>query len=229
MFWIKIIICILIFIAVGIVRSKVDVDDIVLSKKQIIYIVTFIVVVITLIITYIPIHFTIFTIPKLILFFSICLCIWRWPIEETFEIAFALGFSVTFVAYIIAIIIYIINVTECEPDIEVVNTPIIPITIENSSECYILYEQSAYKYCYLHEDGASEISYIPVNGTSVYYIKGNEKPHIESTIKTKYSCYKGDRNNYNWADEDEKEITYKLYIPEKNSIKYSYYEKEQNE
>lgn len=221
----KIIICILIFIAVAIIRSKVDVDDILLSKKQIIYIVTFIVVVITLIITYIPIHFTIFTIPKLILFLSICLFIWC--IEDTIEITFTLGFLATLVAYIIASLIYVINVTECE-DIEVVNTPIIPITIENSSECYILYELSAYKYCYPHEDGASEISQIPSNGTSVYYIKGNEKPHIESTIKTKYSCYKGDRNNYNWAKNDDKEIIYKLYIPE-NSIKYSYYEKEQNE
>lgn len=226
MFWIKIIICILIFIAIGIIRSKVDYID--LSRKQIIYIVTFIVAIISLIIIYIPIHFTIFTIPKLILFLSICLFIW-WFVDDDFELAFLTGIVSSFIAYAIALGIYFAGLKDCDPDIEVVNIPIIPITTEttdeNSSECYILYELSKYKYCYQHEDNGEELSQIPANGTKIYYITDDKESHIEKEIKTNYLCYKGNKKNNNWSNT--KEITYKLYIP-KNTIKYSYYDKEKD-
>lgn len=218
MFWIEIIIYILLLIAIGIGHEKFEFS----SRKTKIKIVICAIAIISLIITYIPIRFTVFTIPRLILFTSIGLTIYLFG-EGYFEEIFSIGSLITFLAYLIAIIVYIINIENCEPDIKIKDTPIVAITTdENNRDWYILYELSEYTYCYQDKNKDIKLVSIPANSTKIHYIKDDEKPHLEKKIKTTYSCYKGDRNNTNW-DGNEK-VTYKLCIPKK-SIRYSYYEK----
>lgn len=69
---------------------------------------------------------------------------------------------------------------------------------------------NSYQYYYQNEDGGIIQGSVPVNSTTIYYLKSNEdKAYLETITKTRYFAY-----FFGLDVETRKEITYKLYVPE---------------
>lgn len=176
-------------------------------------------------------NWNLYTIPKILLFTTICLAIFFMEIDEDITILLFFGvLFITMIAYIVAYTMYQNNITECKtPDVETSSCPILCANDTSSISgdmfgiiTYIqgnISEKSEYRYYYELKDGGIKLGSVPAESTTLYYIEDGEEAHIETIVTTTYNL----DNNQNPATRcDEKsETTYKLYVP-KGSITNTY-------
>ena len=168
----------------------------------------------------------VFTLPKILLFISVCLYI---LFKEKFNVCvpFWKGIAVTVVIFSVTVIIYVDNLEKCEvPEISITSTTVICAkdndSITGSISGNIWYvpesgkEEAIYKYYYQLEDGGIKQGNIPADSTTIYFLKSGEKAHLETIVTTEYWV------NYNNSPStrcfETSEITYKLYVPENSVI-----------
>lgn len=136
------------------------------------------------------------------------------------------GLVVAGIALMISGIMYENNIEECEvPEVSITRTRVICakdnslITGEISGGILHVQgsvsEKSVYQYYYQLEDGGIKQGKIPVDTTTIYFVKSGEEAYLETIVTTEYSL---DNNNTPATRLRERsETTYKLYVPE-NSI-----------
>lgn len=218
---VKIIICILTFIAFFVARmiykdnyESTRASNIVASIACILGITSCILLITT--------NWNLFTIPKILLFISVCLYILskeKW----VFCVPFWIGIVITVISFIVTGIMYLNNIEKCkDPDVSITSSTVI-CAKDNSSitgniSGSILYvhgsvsEESVYKYYYQLEDGGIKQGTIPADLTTIYFVKSGEEGYLESVVTTEYLL-----NNNNTPATRFLEIsrtTYKLYVPE---------------
>lgn len=167
-------------------------------------------------------NWNLFTIPKILLFISVCLYVLfcdEWDACVPFEI----GIVITVIAFIVAGVMYLKNVEKCEvPDVSTTTCTVI-CAKDNSSVTgnisggifYVqssVSEKSVYKYYYQLEDGGIKQDTIPVESTTIYFVKSGEDTYLETIVTTKYYLNKNNTPATRWCENSKK--TYKLYIPE---------------
>lgn len=221
----KIIICILTF-AVCIVDRVKFLDYVETPQtKRISNILEYIAVVLGIIfcILLIITNWNLFTIPKILLFVSICIGILRKEIGESDGI-FNFCVIITLIAYIVAGLKYGINIRLCEDkDVKITSSYNIICAKDNTSingsmSGIIIFvqgsvsEKSVYQYYYHLEDGGIKQGTIPADKTTIYFIKPEEKPHLDTIVTTTY--FLNYNNNPPTRCEETNETTYKLYVPE---------------
>lgn len=215
------IICILTFIALFVARVIYELDykptrtsNIVAGIAGILGI-TFCVLLITT-------NWNVFTVPKILLFISVCLYI---LFKQEFELCvpFWIGIIVTGIVFIIAGGMYFNNFKKCEvPDVSTTTCAIMCAkdnsSISGSMSGSILYVQgsvsgeSVYKYYYQLEDGGIKQGTIPADSTTIYFIKPGEEAYLEIIVTTEY--YLDYNNTPVTRCFFSPETTYKLYVPE---------------
>lgn len=217
----KIIICILTFIALSEARRVYEekykrtlVSNIVAGIAGVLGI-TFCVLLITT-------NWNLFTIPKILLFVSVCLYIlfakaWKACVPCR------IGIVATVISFIVTVEMYFHNFEKCEvPDVSITKYTVI-CAKDNSSLTGSMYggilyvhgsvsEESVYKYYYQIEDGGIKQGTIPVDSTTIYFVKTGEKAYLEKIITTEYLM----NNNNTPATRclENSKTTYKLYVPE---------------
>lgn len=217
----KIIICIVTFVALFVARmvyedeyERTRVSNIVAGIAGVLGI-TFCVLLITT-------NWNLFTIPKILLFVSVCLYI-LFKEEGDVCVPFGIGIVVTVISFIFTEGMYLNNFEKCEvPDVSITSCTVICAkdnsSITGSMSGGILYvhgsvsEESVYKYYYQIEDGGIKQGTIPVDSTTIYFVKPGEEAYLETIITTKYCM----NNNNTPATRclESSETTYKLYVPE---------------
>lgn len=165
-----------------------------------------------------------FTIPKILLFVSVCLYISFFKKDlDAACVPFWIGIGVTVISFVVTGVMYLNNFEKCEvPDISITNCTVICAkdnsSLTGSMSGGILYvhgsvsEEAVYKYYYQIEDGGIKQGTIPVDSTTIYFVKPGEEAHLETIITTEYWM---DNNNTPATRCDEiSKTTYKLYVPE---------------
>lgn len=221
----KIIICILTF-AVCIVDRVMFLDYVETPEtKRISNILECIALVLGIIfcILLITTNWNLFTIPKILLFVSICIGILRKEIGESDGI-FNLCVIITVIAYAVTAFMYDLNIKLCEDkDVKVTSSYNIICARDSTSTSggmagIIIYvqgsvsEKSVYKYYYELEDGGIKQGTIPADVTTIYFIESGEKSHLDTIVTTTY--YMNYNNNPPTRCNETCETTYKLYVPE---------------
>lgn len=217
----KIIICILTFIAFFIARmiyednyESTRISNIVAGIAGVLSI-TFCVLLITT-------NWNLFTIPKILLFISVCLYILlKKELEDC--VPFRISIVITVIAFIVTGIMYNNNLKKCEvPDVSITSSTVICAkdnsSITGSISGSVLYvygsvsEESVYKYYYQLEDGGIKQGTIPADSTTIYFVKAGEEAYLETIVTTEYYM----NNNHSPATRygETSETTYKLYVPE---------------
>lgn len=167
-------------------------------------------------------NWNLFTIPKILLFISVCLHI-LFKEELDISVPFTISIVVTIIAFIITGIMYLNNIEECEvPDVSTTSRTVICAkdnsSITGSISGSILYihgsvsEESVYQYYYQLEDGGIKQGTIPAESTTIYFVETGEEPHLDTVVTTKY-C-KNNNNSPATRCLETSETTYKLYVPE---------------
>ncbi len=172
-------------------------------------------------------NWNLFTIPKILLFISLCLYI---LFKKDFDdcVPFWIGIVVTVIAFIVTGIMYLNNIERCEvPDVSTTRVTVICAkdnsSITGSISGSILYvhgsvsEESVYQYYYQLEDGGIKQGTIPAESTTIYFVEAGEEAYLETVITTEYWM-----NNNNIPATrclelealETSETTYKLYVPE---------------
>lgn len=217
----KIIVCILIFIAVIFARMTYG-NNINPTRTSFIAIVIAGILVIIFGALLIATNCNWFIIPKISLLISVCLYILFKEYGETCD-SFMVGIFCTSIAFVVTSIMYNNNFRKCEtPDISITRNTIV-CAKDNSSVTgnvfgNILYvhgsisEQSMYKYYYLIEDGGIKQGSIPANSTTIYFVKPGEKAYLETIVTTEY--WLNNNNTPATRCRESSNITYKLYVPE---------------
>lgn len=221
----KIIICILTFIAFFVARmgykgkyKRTLVSNIVGGIAGILGI-TFCVLFCVLLIST---NWNLFTIPKMLLFVSVCLYIVfkeKWVDCDPFWI----GIVITIISFVVTGIMYLNNIEKCQvPDVSITNRTVIcakdTSSFAGSMFGGILYvhgsvsEESVYKYYYQTEDGGIKQGTIPVDSTTIYFVKPGEEAYLETTTTTEY--FMNNNNTPATRLNMSKTKTYKLYVPE---------------
>lgn len=226
----KIIICILTFIALIVMRISVEWLDNTKRNRSIGNIAIFIagVLGITFCALLIITNWNVFTIPKILLFILACIYI-VFKEEDELCMPFWGCILVPVVAYLIAAVMYMTNIKECEtPDVSITDCPLIcakdstSITGNMSGGGSVIIwhvqgsvsEKSVYKYYYPLDDGGIKQGTIPAEDTIIYFIKEEERPHIETTVTTTYDLNYNNKPATRWEGTERTKITYKLYVPE---------------
>lgn len=218
----KIIICILTFIAFFVARMIYEnnyeftrLSNIVAGIAGVLGI-TFCVLLITT-------NWKLFTIPKILLFISVCLYILFKKEEWEFCGPFWIGIVITVIAFIVTGVMYFNNIKKCEvPDVSTTTCTVICAkdnsSIAGSMSGSLLYvqgsvsEKSVYKYYYQVEDGGIKQGTIPADSTTIYFVKSGEEAYLERIVTTEYFL----NNNNTPATRlyESSKTTYKLYVPE---------------
>lgn len=217
----KIIICILTFIALFVARMIYEnnygstwINNIVASIAGVLGI-TFCVLLITT-------NWNLFTIPKILLFISVCLYIlFKEELEDC--VPFWIGIVITVIAFIVTGIMYLNNFEKCEvPDVSTTSSTVICAkdnsSVTGSISGSILYvhgsvsKKSVYKYYYQLEDGGIKQGTIPADSTTIYFVKAGEEAYLETVVTTEY--WMNNNNTPATRCLETSETTYKLYVPE---------------
>ena len=218
---VKIVICILTFVAIIIARCKFDCCTSRETKiiARTIPVILGVIFCILIIVT----KWNLFAIPKLLLFISCCLWLVFVGDDDWGSLPFFVGMFITIISYMVSGVLYFKNVREDEtPDITATNTPIICAkdnsTISGNMSGGIFYvqasvsEKSEYHYYYQQEDGGIKLGTIPADDTTIYYVEEGENAYLQTIVETTYTW---DYNNDPATIWDEtSETTYKLYVPE---------------
>lgn len=218
---VKIMICILTFIAFavarGIYEKKLRVtraSNIVLGIAGVLGI-TFCVLLITT-------NWNLFTIPKMLLFISVCLYILFSDVWDLC-IPFWIGIVITVIAFIVAGGMYLNNIEKCEaPEVSTTTCTVI-CAKDNSSVTgtisggifYVqgsVSEKSVYKYYYQLEDGGVKQGTISAESTTIYFVEPGEDAYLETIVTTEYYLNNNNTPATRWNENST--TTYKLYVPE---------------
>lgn len=217
----KIIICILTFVTLFVARTSYEkhykrnhVSNI-LAVCAGILVIAFCVLLITT-------NWNLFTIPKILLFISVCIYI---LFKEEFIacVPFLIGIVVTIIAFIVTGIMYLNNIEKCEvPDVVTTSSTVIcakdNFSVTGSFSRKILYvhgsvsEESVYTYYYQSKDGGIKQGTIPADSTTIYFVKTGEKAYLETVVTTEY--WLNNNNSPATRYPETSETTYKLYVPE---------------
>ena len=219
----KIIICILAFSAFFVTRRIYENNYYKLTRSSKVVAGIAGVLSITFCILLITTNWNLFTIPKMLLFISVCLYILFKDEYDDSCAPFWIGLVVTFITFIVTGIMYLNNIEACEvPDVSTKRSTIIcakdnsSITGSTSGSILSVHgaisEESVYKYYYQLEDGGIKQGTIPAASTTIYFVASGEEAYLETVITTKYCM----NNNNSPATRclETSEITYKLYVPE---------------
>lgn len=211
----KIIICILTFITFFVARMIYEYDSTRLSP--IVAGIAGIVLGITFCVFLITTNWNLFTIPKILLFISVCLYIlFKEEKEPCFH--FWLGIVITIITFIVTGIMYLNNFEKCKV-FDVSTTSSIVICVKDNSSITGIFhvfgsvsEESVYKYYYQLEDGGIKQGTIPAESTTIYFVKSGEDAYLETIVTTEYSLNKN--NTPATRCFETSKTTYKLYVPE---------------
>ncbi len=162
-------------------------------------------------------HWTVFTIPKIVLLLAICIMVEELCFDGESITIFM--FMIVIVSYIIGGICYVRNIKECEnPDISEKKVELVNakdnLSVKGSS--YLLggevHGEFVYAYYTKNEKGNFVLNMIPAKDTEISYLSEGEQPYLEITTKTYYSL---NTNNTpaNKCREHNK-TSYVLYVPE---------------
>lgn len=217
----KIIICILTFIALFVARMIYENNDELTRSSNIVAGIAG-VLGITFCVLLITTNWNLFTIPKILLFISVCLYI---LFKEVFDDCFPfwIGILVTNIAFIISGTMYLNNIEDCAvPDVSITSTRVICAKdnsfVTGNISGGIFYvrgsvsEKSVYKYYYQLEDGGIKQGTIPAESTTIYFVKSGEDAYLETIVITEYSLNKNNTPATRWHESSK--ATYKLYVPE---------------
>lgn len=217
----KIIICILTFIAFVVARRICEsnfhttrASNIVAGIAGILGI-TFCVLLITT-------NWNLFTMPKILLFISVCLYI-LFCDEWDACVPFWISIVITIIAFIVTRVMYLNNIEKCEvPDVSTTTCTVICAkdnsSIAGSISGSIFYvqgsvsEKSVYKYYYQLEDGGIKQDTIPAESTTIYFVKSGEDAYLETIVTTEYYLNNNNTPATRWNESSK--TTYKLYVPE---------------
>lgn len=167
-------------------------------------------------------NWNLFTIPKILLFISVCLYI-LFKEASYACIPFWISIVVTAIAFIATGIMYLNNIEDCAvPDVSITSTKVIcakdNASVTGNISRSIFYvqasvsEESVYKYYYQLEDGGIKQGTIPSESTTIYFVKSGEDAYLETIVTTEYSLNKNNTPATRWYESSK--TTYKLYVPE---------------
>ena len=169
-------------------------------------------------------NWDLFTIPIILSFIMVCLCIW-FDVFDFFDLDIVLPISVfvSIGSFIVAGILYIGNFDKCEyPDESTTRTNIISVKDNsyisgNMSGGIIsvkgsVAEQSVYVYYYQLDDGGVYQGTIPANSTVLYFdVETEEEAYLETVVTTEYYWNNNDSPATRcWETSNTK---YKIHIP----------------
>lgn len=220
---VKIIICILTFIAFVVARVKYEDNYLQTTRASNIVACVAGILGITFCILLITTNWNLFTVPEILLFISVCLYILFHKKGKDHCVPFLIGEVVTVIAFVVAGIMYLNNIEECEvPHVSITSTKVICAkdnsSITGSVSGSVFYvqgsvsEECVYKYYYQVEDGGIKQGTIPVDFTTIYFVESGEEAYLETIVTTEYSLNKNNTPATIWHESSE--TTYKLYIPE---------------
>ncbi len=219
---VKIIICILTFIAFFVARKIYEnlyttrASSNIVAGIAVVLGITFCTLLITT-------NWNLFTIPKILLFILVCLFILfcnDWGVPSAIWIVAI----ITVIAFIVTGVMYLNNIEKkCEvPDVSTTRTTVICAkdnsSITGSISGNILHfhgsvsEESVYQYYYQLEDGGIKLGTIPAESTTIYFVEAGEEAYLETVITTKY--WMNNNNSPATRCHETSETTYKLYVPE---------------
>ena len=218
---VKIVICILTFVAIIIARGKFDCCT--NRKTKIIARTIPVILGVIFCILIIVTKWNLFAIPKILLFISCCLWLVFVGDDDWGSLPFSGGILITIISYIVSGVLYFKNIREDEtPDITVTKTSILCAkdnsVISGGMSGGIFYvqasvsEKSEYHYYYQQEDGGIKLGTIPADDTTIYYVGEDEGAYLETTVETRYTLNYNNNPATIW--DETSETTYKLYVPE---------------
>lgn len=175
-----------------------------------------------------------YIIPKIILFFTICSCIWsqnktysKEEIRSVIPTAWChigVGVCFAFTAFLFSDDMYWENFEEYEEISSTKSCTLIcasdtsSITGNIHGDRYYVYGPISgtfgydYNYYYMSEDGGIKLGTIPAEDTTIYYIESDEEPYLETIVTTKYEI--NNNNNPPTREKLGETATYNLFIPE---------------
>lgn len=212
---VKVIICVLTFVALFIARVKYE------TKCWQIHISSFLVscaagiLGISFSVKLITMNCDLFTIFEIFMFFTVCLCILKHIYSDNI---FSILKLICIIGLYIPVTVYFNGFEKCEsPDVAITSSTVICAKDNSSVTGSIIYvhgsvsEEDIYKYYYQSEDGGIKQGTIPVDSTTIYFVKDGKKTYLETIVTTEYWL-----NNYSPSTRffEISETTYKLYIYE---------------
>lgn len=167
-------------------------------------------------------NWNLFTIPKILLFISVCLYV-LFCDEWDACVPFWIGIVITVIAFIVAGVMYLNNIEKCEvPDVSTTTCTVMcakdnsSVTGNISGGIFCVQgsvsEKSVYKYYYQLEDGGIKQGTIPAESTTIYFVKSGEDAYLETIVTTEYYLNNNNTPATRWNENSK--TTYKLYVPE---------------
>lgn len=158
-----------------------------------------------------------FAIPKILFFISCCIYILDKE-KGTPCIYFQAGLIVSIIITLIIFTSHFSNAQETTTTTyNLINVKTSDYNIVNLRSVFLVTKgsvstESVYKYYYQEGDGGIKQGFVPVDSTTIYFVKPNESAYLEK-IKLNYYLENDSLINYKIRFLDHSDITYRLYIP----------------